>query len=109
MPLLAANNLKDVVDEDTVLKVVSLCEHQLKVRQLHDPIDADNEAAKLEEKIRRVLGARGVLSDRELKRAVHAERKGIWLYETAKSNLQRGGELSFDKKSKRIFLTGVAK
>ena len=39
---------KDIVDEDTVDKVISLCNWQLKVRQLHDPIDADSKMAKVE-------------------------------------------------------------
>lgn len=104
MSLLAVNDLKPEVDEETILKVMLLCDHQFKVRQLHDPIDADNEAAKLEEKIRRVLAARGRLSDRDLKRHVHADRKGLWLYETAKGNLQRSGELRFDRKTNTLFL-----
>src|SRR3990170_4525961 len=57
--LLAVNDLKDKVDVETMQKVITLCDHQHHVRQLHDPIDADNVVAKLEEKIRRTLRAKG--------------------------------------------------
>jgi hypothetical protein len=72
---------------------------QLKVRQQHDPIDADNKMAAVEAGIRRALRS-GSKTDRDLKRAVHAERTGIWFFDTAVKNLQRAGEIVFDKKWK---------
>lgn len=104
MALFAANDLKPSVDAETVLKVTGLCDHQFKVRQLHDPVDADNETAKLEEKIRRVLTARGPLSERDLKRFIHASQKGLWVYNSAKQNLQRAGELVYQRADKRYAL-----
>jgi hypothetical protein len=106
MALLAANDLKAAVDQDIVKKVIALCDHQFKVRQTYDPVDADNATAKLEEKIRRCLITRGALSDRDLKRFVHANRTGLWVYASAKKNLQSAGELRFDRKTKRFSLVG---
>lgn len=106
MTLLAANDLKSEVDADTVRKVIALCDHQFKVRQLHDPVDADNETAKLEEKIRRLLRARGPLGERDLKRHAHTSKKGLWIYNTAMANLNRAKELGYHKADKRYFIRG---
>ena len=43
---------------------------QLAMRKLYDPIDADNEVAKMEERIRRNLRTRA-MSIRDLKRSCH--------------------------------------
>jgi hypothetical protein len=95
--LLAVNDLKDKVDVETMQKVITLCDHQHHVRQLHDPIDADNVVAKLEEKIRRTLRANGKVGNRELKRALHVNQTGIWFYTTALDNLKKEKEVGFDK------------
>jgi hypothetical protein len=87
MSLLAVNDLKTEVDVETVEKVIKLCDHQHRVRQLHDPVDADNAVASLEEKIRRTLRAKGSASSRALKRVLHPERTGLWFYNTALKNL----------------------
>ena len=42
MSLMAVNGNLVEVDEQTVKKAMSLCDWQLQVRSLHDPIDADN-------------------------------------------------------------------
>jgi hypothetical protein len=55
--------------------------------------------AKTEEKIRRVLGT-GNQSDRNLQRAVHAQRIGIWFYKTAIKNLTEESEIKFNKSTK---------
>jgi Bifunctional DNA primase/polymerase, N-terminal/Protein of unknown function (DUF3987) len=104
MSLLAINELKSEVDAETVRKVTALCDWQFHIRLLHDPVDADNEVARMEEKIRRVLTGRGDLTDRDLQRAVHANRKGVWFYSTAKRNLKSSGELGFNKRQNRYFL-----
>jgi hypothetical protein len=104
MSLLAVNELRPEVDEEITRKVISLCDWQYQARLLHDPVDADNEVARMEEKIRRVLAGRGDLTERDLKKAVHTERKGVWFYSTAKRNLQSSGELGFNKKEGRYFL-----
>ena len=99
MPLLAINDMKREVDAVTVKKVIALCDHQFRVRTMYDPIDSDNKVAGVEEKLRRVLRARGHATERTLKKAVHVERIGLWIYSQAKTNLYRAKELKYDKKS----------
>jgi hypothetical protein len=93
MPLLAVNELKTEVDEKIVRKVIALCDWQLSVRKLFDPIDADNMMAKMEENIRRKLKS-GDLSDRDLKRLTNAHRVGLWAYENAMKNLRKSREIA---------------
>ena len=99
MGLLAVNEFQREITPDTVRKATALMNWQLKVRKFHDPIDADSATAKMEEKIRRVL-AEGPRSDRELKQRTHARRAGLWIYEAARRNLERGKEISWDRKKK---------
>ncbi len=100
MVLLAINNLKSEIDAKTVEQATALCDWQLEVRKLHDPIDADNTTAKMEEKIRRQL-RKGPMTDRMLKSRTNCHRVGIWFYETAQKNLQRAGEIKWMKKEKQ--------
>jgi len=100
MMLLAVNEMKKTIDQGIVEKVIRLMDWQLAVRQLYDPIDADSQMAKMEEKIRRVLRI-GARSDRDLKIAVHASRAGSWFYQTAIRNLSSAREIRFDKTNKR--------
>ena len=97
MSLLAVNDLKSEVDVETMRKVIALCDLQHHVRQLHDPVDADNVVASLEEKIRRTLRAKGKASNRELKRILHPERTGLWAYKVAFKNLTDEKEIGFGK------------
>jgi hypothetical protein len=97
--LLAVNAEKNEVDETTVRAVIDLMNWQLQARRLHDPIDADSAIAKIEEKIRRVLTT-GPRSDRDLKRTVHYNRIGTWVFSSAIKNLSRGNEIHFDKTAK---------
>jgi hypothetical protein len=76
MSLLTVNDLKDKVDEETVKKVITLCDWQLEVRKNHDPIDADNRVARMEEKIRRAL-RKGQKKERRLQQRVNAHRDGL--------------------------------
>jgi hypothetical protein len=96
MPLLAVNSGKLQVDLEIVEQVLSLVEWQRRVREALSPIDADSVTAKMEEKIRRVLKL-GNKSERELKRVTHAHRSGLWVYESAKRNLQKAGEIGWNK------------
>jgi hypothetical protein len=100
MSLLAVNDLKNEVDEETVKKVITLCDWQLEVRKTHDPIDADNKIAGMEEKIRRAL-AKGQKKERRLQQRVNAHRAGLWVYQTAIKNLERYNEIAFNKISKK--------
>jgi hypothetical protein len=99
MALLAANECREAVDIDIVERVTRLMDWQLEVRRLHDPIDSDSVVAKMEEKIRRVLRT-GAKSERELKRAAHVERTGLWPFTQALNNLSAGKEIVRNKADK---------
>ncbi len=103
MVILAANELRNTIDIEIVEKVISLCNWQFKVRQLHDPIDADNKIAELEEKIRRTL-KNGEQAERHIKQYTHYNRYGIWYFETAKKNLIKSKEIEWNKKTNKWFL-----
>ena len=100
MSLIAVNDLKDEVDVETVKKAISPCDWQLEVRKTHDPIDADNKVANMEERIRRAL-IKGQKKERKLQQVVNAHRSGLWVYGTAMKNLERYGEIILNIKSKK--------
>jgi len=100
MSLLAVNKLKNEVDEETVRNVIKLCDWQLEVRKLHDPIDADSVIAKMEEKLRRQLKSKA-MKEYQLKQSVNANRAGLWVFNTALNNLKKAGEIGWSKKKKR--------
>lgn len=77
MPLLAVNELKTEIDAGISQKVVALLAYQLEARRQADPIDADNAVARLEEKVRRLLGP-APLGKRDLERRGHKTRVGSW-------------------------------
>jgi len=99
MVLLTVNELKREVDADIVRKVIDLMDWQLEVRQTLDPIDADSKTARMEESIRRALKRKN-LTDRELKQTVHANREGLWIYNSALRNLRNEREVIWGKEGK---------
>jgi len=88
LPLIALSNDKEIIDVETVHDVCAILDYELKLRMLTDPIDADNTIAKLEEGIRRALKVKGPLSNRELRRTIHADRAGVWAFHKALKNLR---------------------
>ncbi len=98
MILLTVSAGKNEVDAAIVQDTIDLMNWQLQARRLHDPIDADSAIAKIEEKIRRILKT-GPRTQYEIKRAVHFERIGTWVFTSAIKNLTNGGEIQFDKKA----------
>lgn len=106
MQLLAANEKRSEIDADLIKKVTDLMNWQLRVRRLHDPIDADNKIAGMEEKIRRILGCRDAVkeakTERDVKRYAHVDKTGLWVFETAKNNLIRAQEIGFDSKTRKL-------
>lgn len=97
--LLAVNAAKCEVDEPIVQDTIDLMNWQLQARRMHDPVDADSAVAKIEEKIRRILTT-GARSERDLKRAVHYNRIGTWVFSNAVRNLTKSNEIHFDKAAK---------
>jgi hypothetical protein len=98
MPIIALNDMKTAVDLETVEKVILLLKWQHHVRQVHDPIDAENTIAKMEEKIRRAFKKKTKWAHRDLQRATHYDRPGIWAWDNAMKNLIENREIHFDAK-----------
>ena len=93
LALIALTTGKTAIDTETVATVRSILDYELRMRELTDPIDADNTIAKLENKVRRVLSAKGPQKPRDLKKAVNAHRSGLWAFERALLNLRSAGEV----------------
>lgn len=102
--LLAVNDLKPVIDLETIQHATALCDWQLEIRRIHDPIDADSKMAQMEERIRRTLRQHGPLRERELKRYVSANRAGLWFYAKAADNLRNCGEIEYNAKRREYRL-----
>ncbi len=92
MPLLAINQDKNEVDLEIVIKATRLCNWQLEVRRLYDPIDSDTKMAHMEEKIRRAL-ATGPMTNRDLQRKINYQVTGVWFYDNAIKNLKKNAEI----------------
>jgi hypothetical protein len=93
MGLITVNEQKEVVDLETVQKVIALADYQLEVRQQYDPIDAEGQVARMEERVRRAMKKQSPRSTAKLKRAVNASRYGQWIFTNACENLVKGKEL----------------
>jgi hypothetical protein len=104
LPLVALTTDKDIIDADTVKTVTSILDYELNIRVLTDPIDADATVAKLEEKIRRVLQVKGPLTGRDLRRHTHADREGLWAFNSALQNLQAANDVTKDGDRIRLVL-----
>lgn len=87
MILFALNEGKALIDKEIVDKVITLLSWQLEIRRILSPVEGDNPAAILEERIRRMLAAKGDMTKRELRQYTNADRGGLWLFDAALSNL----------------------
>jgi hypothetical protein len=93
LPLIALTTNKKVIDVETINVVIAILKYELAVRTETDPIDADNRIAELEQKIRRQLQIHSKLSERDLRRYTHADRAGLWAFQSALTNLQKAQEI----------------
>jgi hypothetical protein len=100
MPLLALNDGKTQVDAEIIEKVITILKFEYQTRLEVDPIDADSRIAAMEERIRRVVNSREGINRRDLQRAVHYHRHGIFVFRTAIRNLTQSDEIKFDSKRK---------
>ena len=101
MPLLAINEMKDRITPEIAQRTVTLLNYQLAARKFADPIDADNRIAKLEERIRRLLGG-GPMHKRDLERHGNKSRAGSWAWNAALKGL--GEEIFYEPKTKTYYL-----
>jgi len=97
LPVFALSMDKGLIDLEVVYHVTAILDYEFRLRMLTDPIDADNHVAKLEEKIRRTLRSKGAQSRRDLRRAVHADRVGIWAFDQALRNLVKVNDMTQQK------------
>lgn len=99
MLLQLSQGLFQPIDVDTVERVIKLLDWQLALRELYDPVDAENLSAKMEQLILRNLRRRGPLTKRDLQRFTNASKYGIWIFQQALENLQKNGDIRWHKAS----------
>jgi len=97
MPLLAVNNLKNIIDLEIVDMVIELVNWQLLVRSIYDPIDAEGKIARMEESIRRAFILQPEWTHRDLQRKVNYSRDGIWAWDAAIKNLVANNEIKHER------------
>jgi len=93
MCILAINDGKDCIGSDIISRVIALCNWQLEVRKIYDPLDTDSIYAKVEDLIRRALNRCGSLTVGRLRKVIHAERYGVRVFQYALSNLIEIGDV----------------
>lgn len=106
MLLLCACREEIQINESIVEDAIKLVNWQHKVRQLYDPLDADNEMAKAEERIRRVLST-GPKTSRELQQKTNASRTGLYIWKNALTNLRNNEEVIHDPATKKYMATNI--
>ena len=89
--LIALITDKSEIDKEVIETVIQIIDYEFELRKEVDPIDADNEIAKMQGKIRNALS--GELTKRELQRKVHYEKLGIPLFKMALDSLIENGEV----------------
>jgi hypothetical protein len=80
----------------TVRAVIDFLHYQVAVRRLLSPQLADNQLARLQQKILVRLGKGDRLTRRDVYRAVHADRYGTQIFEMAIEGLCRERLVQFD-------------
>lgn len=97
MLIFAANEEVEEISKDIAERVIKLLLWQREIRGEYDPVGCENIVAKIEDQIRRMLMKRN-FNSRELRQYAHADRYGIFLFNAAKENLLKEGEVRYDKK-----------
>lgn len=103
MLLLAACRGLEEIGVEVVGDSIKLADWQHRVRQQFDPLDADNEMARVEQRIRRALIGQP-RTKRELQQRTHANRSGLWIWKSALENLTGNDEINYDPATKRYSL-----
>ncbi|NIM03817.1 hypothetical protein GTN66_06700, partial [bacterium] len=104
MALLGINEGKTEIDEEITKKVITILNWEYQIRKQVDPIDAEGQIARMEERIRRVVSERKEgIPNRDLKRAVHYNRYGLYIYNAALKNMLNYREMRYDHKTKVYF------
>jgi hypothetical protein len=100
--LIAITTDKDQIDLQTVDVVTEILDYEMQLRKLTDPVDADNRVAQVEQRIRQQLKARGLLTERALRRYTNADRCGLWAFRMALENLHAAGDVRYTDRGCRL-------
>lgn len=103
MPILAITTGKDIIDLAVIKAITALLDYELVIRHDLQPIDAQNEIARTEMRIRR--STREYVGRRDIYKRVHAERVGEGIFEIALRNLIRSGKLIVEKETGKYRLS----
>ncbi|MCJ7663066.1 MAG: YfjI family protein [Desulfobacterales bacterium] len=103
MLIFAANEMAEEIGADIAERVIKLLFWQREIRGEHDPVGCENVVAKIEEQIRRMLKRRN-FNTRELRQYAHGDRYGLYLFNSAKQNLLKEGEIKYDRKKDLWFV-----
>jgi hypothetical protein len=100
--LMAISAHKTEIDADVIRAAIEIAKWQLAVREEVMPIDAYNAIAAMEQKIMRVLRARGPLGEKKLRDLTNAYRAGLWVFDTALKNVLAAKLARFDPR-RRVY------
>jgi hypothetical protein len=100
--LMAISAHKTEIDADVIRAAIEIAKWQLAVREEVMPIDAYNAIAAMEQKIVRVLRARGPLGEKKLRDLTNAYRAGLWVFDTALKNVLAAKLARFDPR-RRVY------
>jgi hypothetical protein len=100
--LMALSAHKTEIDADVIQAAIEVARWQLAVREEVMPTDAYNAIAAMEQKIVRVLRARGPLGEKKLRDLTNAYRAGLWVFDTALKNVLAAKLARFDPR-RRVY------
>lgn len=94
-PQKANEPIEVICDEDIMKRAMALAEYEVRVRQLHKPIEADNPYAQIENAIERyfIENEGQPVTQRELYRSLNANRHGTKIFDHCITNLVQEGIL----------------
>jgi hypothetical protein len=100
--LMALSAHKLEIDTDVIGAAIEIAKWQLAVRDEVMPTEAYNAIAAMEQKIVRVLRARGPLGEKKLRDLTNAYRAGLWVFDTALKNVLAAKLARFDPR-RRVY------
>jgi hypothetical protein len=100
--LMALSAHKSEIDTEVIRAAIEIARWQLAVRDEVMPTEAYNAIAAMEQKIVRVLRARGPLGEKKLRDLTNAYRAGLWVFDTALKNVLTAKLARFDPR-RRVY------
>jgi hypothetical protein len=100
--LMALSAHKTEIDAEVIQAAIEIAQWQLAVRDEVMPTEAYNAIAAMEQKIMRVLRARGPLGEKKLRDLTNAYRAGLWVFDTALKNVLAAKLARFDPR-RRVY------